>query len=201
VALGTFDVHSILPGAAGYFAIGILSRLILPWIEGRQVSPLLLAVGAALAVVWFAEWRLPLVIWGVFYAYLVYGSHARVTGSAFRLVFNNRASQLIGRISYSIYLSHYLVMVAVGLAVLEFAPGISRGGMHAALLAALALTIPISILLFGLVEQPGNRLGARIASRLSRPKDASPPRLEAGRMQRAALAEAAGDLQRRGEPR
>ena len=119
-----------------------------------------------LAVVWFAPWKVPLAIWLVFYVYLLHVAQAPVTGKVFRLVFENRIAAYLGRVSYSIYLSHLLLMTAIGIVSLRLAPDTSQEGMLAIMLGAVVFTLPLSSLLFVLVEKPGNRLGARLASAL-----------------------------------
>lgn len=172
--LGTFGTHTVLLGAAGYFAVGIASRVLLPLLAELRVAPLAAAGTAVLAVIWFVDWTLPLIIWMTFLAYMLYGRREPVTGGAFRLVMENRFAKHLGRISYSVYLSHFPIMIAVGAAALTLAPNLSRNGALVLMIGAVLLTLPISWCLHVLVERPGIRLGAWIASRLPDRKGPGP---------------------------
>lgn len=83
--------------------------------------------------------------------------------------FTNPVSQYLGRISYSIYLSHMLVISFVQFALLNAVPQLGRSGHLASLLVAtLGVTVPISIALHRHVEIPGIAFGRRLAGRLDR---------------------------------
>jgi len=82
-------------------------------------------------------------------------------------LFNHPLAQFLGRISYSIYLSHELVMTVLQCGLLNIAPHLSRTAYFWVLLTAtIAAAIIISALLYRFVEAPGMQLGRRLAMRL-----------------------------------
>jgi peptidoglycan/LPS O-acetylase OafA/YrhL len=91
----------------------------------------------------------------------------------------NRYTAFLGRISYSIYLLHGLVIVSMGTIFHQFyQPGITTVVSFAlACLLALSVIVPTSWLTYALIEEPGNSIGRSIAMRLGRgsvPKDTTP---------------------------
>jgi peptidoglycan/LPS O-acetylase OafA/YrhL len=75
-------------------------------------------------------------------------------------------AQFAGRISYSLYLCHMLLLYVVQHIVLRVAPELSRLG-HCILLVALTcvLAVPASAFLFRYVEEPATRLGRALRDR------------------------------------
>jgi len=71
-----------------------------------------------------------------------------------RVVFSSWPLVMIGKISYSVYLTHFIVI--------KYFP-FSLGPNQAAL-AQLFLTVAISCVLYFAIEQPGRRIGARFAA-------------------------------------
>jgi peptidoglycan/LPS O-acetylase OafA/YrhL len=91
----------------------------------------------------------------------------------------NRYTAFLGRISYSIYLLHGLVIVSMGTIFHQFyQSGIPMAvSFGLACLLALLVIVPISWLTYMVVEEPGNSVGRSIATRLGRgpvPKDITP---------------------------
>jgi peptidoglycan/LPS O-acetylase OafA/YrhL len=81
----------------------------------------------------------------------------------------NRAMAFIGRISYSMYIVHFVVIVW---AVQRINPTtIENEGLRAVILAALVFpaTVAISAALFYFFERPTTRFGASVADRLAQP--------------------------------
>jgi peptidoglycan/LPS O-acetylase OafA/YrhL len=78
---------------------------------------------------------------------------------------NSAPIQWLGHISYSLYLSH-MILITAGLLVLERVPGIGGGAFAAALLLmVLPASIVLSSLSFMLIERPFMRIGSRSANR------------------------------------
>lgn len=84
---------------------------------------------------------------------------------------NSKLALFIGDISYSIYLVHYLVICLIGKAIglLELQAGVQLPGIPKSLLlmaATVAVTIPLSALLYRWVEMPGMRFGKWASARV-----------------------------------
>jgi peptidoglycan/LPS O-acetylase OafA/YrhL len=88
----------------------------------------------------------------------------------------NGATAFLGRVSYSIYLLHGLVIVMMG--------GVFRSiyafglpdSLSFLLACALALTVivPVSWITYSLIEEPGNAIARKIVKRLGRREDQYP---------------------------
>ncbi len=78
--------------------------------------------------------------------------------------FTHPLAQYLGKISYSIYLSHKLILIAVDAALIKIAPVLGQT-MHFWLLigTTFVLTIAASALLYKYVEAPGIKLGRKLA--------------------------------------
>lgn len=158
-ALGTFTYKAFLPSAAGYFAIGIGSRLLLGRLKGLALDPAVVALVLCGFLWWFVPERIVLTLWSVFFAYLLFPVD-RIDGKAFNLLFNNPISQSLGRVSYSLYLVHIPVIVVVGFTVVRL--GWAQDQMSVLLwhlIASGLVTVAMSYLLYHAVERPGIRLG------------------------------------------
>lgn len=170
--LGQFEQRSFLPIAAGYFAIGITSRVALPAIAEviRQVPVLALAALISTAAMsMFAASALPMFIWTIVLVGMAMGCttdkelpFARV----FKLALESRIITYFGSRSYSLYLCHMpIIALCHSLWLLHFPQTLPR----ATLLGISALSIPVSLvvaeLLYRGVEQPGITLGTRLTNR------------------------------------
>ena len=90
-------------------------------------------------------------------------SHSRKYLAQF---FEHPLAQFIGRISYSIYLSHILVLVAFQYLLLKYLPNLSQTIHFWVLLGTTTFgTIFVSWVLYRLIEVPGIRLGHKVATR------------------------------------
>lgn len=92
----------------------------------------------------------------------------------------------VGRISYSIYLFHGLVIAEMGRSLLSvYNLGLSNAmSFVLAIVLALAAILPVAAIFFYTVEMPGNWIGRRVARRLSRrPVDGSRAWLAASSIQ------------------
>jgi peptidoglycan/LPS O-acetylase OafA/YrhL len=125
---------------------------------------LALSLAAALPQLPYLEKVIPS---GVRYAVVLLFFSLLVAQGSFRL-FVNRATVLLGRISFSVYLTHFVALHLVlwgtrGWYVAHFQ---SRPPFGLAFPCVLALTTAISTISYRLVEVPGQRLGRRLIQRL-----------------------------------
>jgi peptidoglycan/LPS O-acetylase OafA/YrhL len=75
-------------------------------------------------------------------------------------------AQFAGKISYSLYLCHMLVLYVAQHVILLTAPDLSRTAhCFVLVVVTLAIAIPASALLFRYVEEPAMRLGRRLGAR------------------------------------
>lgn len=96
-------------------------------------------------------------------------------------IFDNAVIRFFGKISYSLYLSHFFVLQWIQFYLLHHrqngaVPGLSYGlrAVAQVYLAALVLATALSVVLFYLVEQPGMRLGRWLIAHWERPQPAPP---------------------------
>ncbi len=164
--LGEYKTHSFIAGASGFFAVGIASRLLLPRLAELKYPALGWGVAAAVVAAMLAERGLPLAIWVLFVAYLG-GWLAGVDARVFRWLFANRVARYLGQISYSLYLCHVLIMVALGQLSLALMPDLSKSAALIVQLSAIAMAIPVSALMHSFIEKPGITLGSAWAKRLT----------------------------------
>jgi peptidoglycan/LPS O-acetylase OafA/YrhL len=143
--------------AAGlYFLVGMASRLLLLYAAGTVTRPLSIALGAGCFVLILHDsfQFLPFAIWAVIFAIIctrrqeLSGVDAFFVKQADTLL-QNVTMLWLGRISYSVYLSHAIVLVAVQYVILPLYPEISRLGCAVLLtLAGVPLTIWASHVLY-----------------------------------------------------
>ncbi len=153
-----FPMEAFLPQKLLFFAIGIASHEVWRILReyGATVAPALLGV----AVLIFAfTLNLPLTIWLAALAIAL--SHRSLS----KRLLNSAPLQFLGRVSYSTYLGHMLVLWSLQAAAFSLKPDITAPQMLAALLVLGApLTLLLSALLHRWVEQPAIALGRRFRS-------------------------------------
>jgi peptidoglycan/LPS O-acetylase OafA/YrhL len=153
-----------LPAAAGYFAIGVASRLVYPSLaKGSYFYPI-----CALAIILFPmlQQSRGLLIWAVIFAGLAFlaSNENGVLARLYRVLLTSRPSMYFGSRSYSIYLCHYsIISVLVWLWVRRFG---SVPGFVVLSGAAVLFTILTSECTYRYIELPGIALGRRIAELL-----------------------------------
>jgi peptidoglycan/LPS O-acetylase OafA/YrhL len=162
VEFGAFLPHHVeyfFIGGASYLGWRALSRTPLP----RDCVLPAVAAGAAMLFFTFGKSivTIPLLIWVCALGAVLEPESSR-SGALFRLVFANRVVLWMGRISYSLYLSHLLVMMLVSALLLrafELPPFIYLCSLMAGTIAGTAL---VSTILYRVIERPGMELGSRM---------------------------------------
>jgi peptidoglycan/LPS O-acetylase OafA/YrhL len=169
-AFGKYESPSFIGGVAGYFALGIASRLAYPALIGAIRRPYGVTA-ATLTLLPLAGWdAAPLLIWGLVMVGLSLNLSDPGTASfarAYRFVLESPTAAYFGSRSYSVYLGHWPVFVLCHALWLYMFPT----AMHVStFIGVSAMTIPgtliFSELLYRGIERPGIALGSRMASRL-----------------------------------
>ncbi len=180
-----------LPFHIEYFALGAVSYFVYKRYAGRARAAMPFLVGCFLAVLLVsaggeARFRLvPVALWIAFLG-LILEHRSTFSWRIASSLFTNRVALRLGRVSYSIYLSHMLLLAVIQHALLRWAPELSRGAHFSILLAlTTAATITASLFLYRYLEAPGIWAGRALGNRLS--GGYQPARLpRAGRPGRAA---------------
>ena len=161
-----------LPFHVEYFFLGAASYFIYQRQVAHQLSDTAFPVACCLAVFLFnlsgRAWSLiPVVLWIAFLGLLL--EHPSSFSSRLALpLLTNPFVLYRGRISYSLYLSHILVMIVVQYALLTWAPHLSRMVHFVVLLACTTtVTISVSMFLYRFLEAPGIYVGRSLAHRLA----------------------------------
>ena len=163
--LGVFETPSSLPAAAGYFVLGIVSRLLYPEFVGSiryfTAMPLFIVL---LPLGWDA---VPILVWAVImFGLLIDRSDANAAPftKCYEGMLESRFATYCGSRSYSVYLSHYSILAvshALWLAVFPTAQKVSTLiGVSA---MAIPLTFVIAELFYRGIERPGIALGSMLA--------------------------------------
>jgi peptidoglycan/LPS O-acetylase OafA/YrhL len=172
VVLGLMGLHSRYWLGEGFalnqgqfFLIGIVSYYL--YRNTVVVGPqLFLGAATFIAIlVWIVPRPISLAIWVVA---LAAAMHVKGGGmNPFSYVASLAVPQWLGRISYSVYLWHALVIVCLSRLILTAIPGISQG-QHSALLMASTVvgTLGLSTASFRLIEQPGMNVGRNLARKM-----------------------------------
>jgi len=180
IMIGIIFVHSrywlgegFAINQAAYFVIGIVCYFIYKHRRQLRLNPSVIWLAATISatlVSYFSTHVVSLCLWILFFASVLQADLGRPT--AISTLCRARAAQFLGRISYSIYLCHFLVLIATSAVILRT---VTYGGrlMHVCVLlpATLVLTIAVSSIAFLLIERPGMSLGRRLADKLSAERD------------------------------
>jgi peptidoglycan/LPS O-acetylase OafA/YrhL len=162
-----FANDGLIVNQAHYFIIGILSYY--GWkhckaltIEAGALDALAMA---AIALIYLLLSRTAsLIIWVALMA-LIVGERRALLSAPQRVLAALLQSPLmrwLGEISYSVYLTHMLVLYAVQHALHTLAPGLSQPAFLAAmLLGVVSATIALSALTYRFIEQPGIAAGRK----------------------------------------
>jgi peptidoglycan/LPS O-acetylase OafA/YrhL len=168
VYVGYATHGAFLPFHVEYFFIGALSYFIFKKMHSAWADVFFPVSACAALFLWRStgDRFVPICFWILFMG-LLCENPASYSARIFSPLFNHPIIQFLGRISYSIYLSHTLIMTAAQYALLRFLPSLSQDVYFWALLVATTVgTVLASAWLYRYVEAPGIRLGRELASRL-----------------------------------
>lgn len=156
-----FDL-GFLPLSIGYFMIGIGSYFVARRMQGI-VLPSWLVLASALAVFAMTKGSWPIAIWVVIFG-------AAVSPNAIRNALQTKVMLWLGTISYSIYLTHMLVIGAIRKQLIQGPLGLEFG-TWTHLWTMTAICVPIIIVASWLTwtafERPGQRLGSWLARKMT----------------------------------
>ncbi len=165
-------VHSFLPMQIHWFFTGLVCYMIYRGVLGEglnaanrwKIAGLALFIVAATAL--HPREGLGLWLWlPVFYTLVASATGQQTWLSRLvTVIFDNRLSRYLGRISYSVYLLHWpiAILIARGLMALRHPPGWAASELIL-VVGVTALTLPVAHLSHRFVEVPAMDLGKRIA--------------------------------------
>jgi peptidoglycan/LPS O-acetylase OafA/YrhL len=162
--LGDFIDPSFLPGAAPYFAAGVMTRLAFPRLPPLRVYPAAtLIVGAGLCIL--ARGLTPFLLWAAFIAWLKLDAPTDACSAQvdrwLGLAFNSTPARYLGIRSYSTYLIHEpIINILVYLCVRPLGLGMWSTTLIAIVLTPL-LTAAASVALYRYIEAPAIAFGKR----------------------------------------
>jgi peptidoglycan/LPS O-acetylase OafA/YrhL len=172
--LPAVDLDAALPLHIEHFFLGGVSYMFYSSISSgdqsnrnqSQIFVLAVAVAASLLVISRHGYQIvPICAWLIFLGLLLEPPTGR-WGRAVLPLFNNPVAQFIGRISYSVYLCHWIVIILAQAALLHLWPGLPKPVHCLSLLAmTLAISVALSYASHTLIESPGIRLGRQLAAR------------------------------------
>jgi peptidoglycan/LPS O-acetylase OafA/YrhL len=173
----TTDQGADLPFQLSYFLLGMISYLLYQVIEklrfkGDFLFPLtfLLAVGI-FQIIGKPHAAIPFLFWALMMGIILEPS----TSYSSRLLiplFTNRFSLWVGKISYSVYLSHVIMLTICHYLLLKYYPTLTQKEFFILLLVmTLTTTLLFSALLYHTIEAPFIEIGKKLARRWSRPAE------------------------------
>ena len=166
-ALGDFRTGSFLPGAAGFFGLGIASRLVYPSVTGmlRKPGPVL---AICLILLPLCGWgSVPLLIWALVFTGLIL-DRSKLEAAPFARTYacclESSTATYFGSRSYAVYLAHLPLIAVCHWVWLDIFPLASRAATFFGLAGMVVpLTVVAAELLHRGVERPGIAMGARLA--------------------------------------
>jgi peptidoglycan/LPS O-acetylase OafA/YrhL len=180
IVLGLIALHSRYWLGEGFalnqgkfFLIGIVSYYLYRNVTATGPQLFLGAATAVAILFWTLLRPVSLTIWVVA---LAAAMHAKSGGkNPFSYVATLAVPQWLGRISYSVYLWHALVIVCLSRLILFAVPGISQSQHLVVLMVSTMVgTLGLSAISFRLIEQPGMNMGRALAKKFLT-RTASPP--------------------------
>lgn len=166
--LGSFGLPSFLPGAAGYFALGIASRLAYPHMVGSIRHPSIIFALFLLLIPLGID-AIPILAWTLVMTGLVLkysDGDAGLFTQVYHHMLESRAVTYFGSRSYSVYLCHFPIVAICHAQWLSMFP---KALKVATFFGVSAMVIPLTLiaaeLLYRGIEKPGIALGSRLARR------------------------------------
>lgn len=160
---GGFEQPSFLLAVAGYFAVGIASRLAYPSIAGTIRHPTAVLSLVIVLLPLLNSWGVPLLIWGLIITGLALhpSSQSSLFARIYRVALESPVAIYFGSRSYSTYLCHMQIIT------ISYWLWLSLFSTAPTFLGLSILTVPLTIvaaeLLYRWVERPGIALGSRLA--------------------------------------
>ena len=158
-----FHIQYFVLGGASYFLYKHRSRIKRPnaWFSATcGISLILLAIRGT-------SWTIPVGLWFAFLG-VILENPSSLTSRVTSVLFTNRVSQRLGQVSYSIYLSHILVIALTQYVLLTWLPDLPLTAHILVLLSlTLIVTIAISTILYRYVEAPGIEWGRSVTRRIA----------------------------------
>ena len=162
---------AFLPFRVEYFFVGAVSYFIFKNMRHFRTDAIFPVCACAALFLWHSggDKFIPICFWIMFMGMLC-ENPASYSARILWPLFNHPIAQFLGRISYSIYLCHVLIMTAAQSVLLKYAPGWSQSSHFWTLLGATtAGAILASAMLYRYVEAPGMRIGRDLALRFRKP--------------------------------
>jgi len=168
-----FHVDFFFLGAVCYFVYDRASYVI-----AERINDFVFPVGFVVATFFLttteSSWKAgnggmySICLWLIFLALMADGASS-ICGHLVMPLFTNKAAQLLGRISYGIYLSHLLVIYVVDYCLISRLPRLTQSWHFIFLfLSTTAFTVILASVLYRLIEKPGIAIGGLLASKMSR---------------------------------
>jgi peptidoglycan/LPS O-acetylase OafA/YrhL len=170
------EYGAFLPMHIEYFYAGGLSYFLFKRLQSSQISIEFFPIGLTLSILLlfnpkFNVYMLPCAIWLNFFSILldIQKTQPPPYIKLIAKLFSNPIAVYLGKISYSIYLSHMLVIIASQYFLLKYFPTLSQEG-HMYTLGAITIivTLAISHILYKVIELRGIALGKNLVNKLNR---------------------------------
>jgi peptidoglycan/LPS O-acetylase OafA/YrhL len=166
--LPSVEYGAALPFHVQFFFLGAVSYFIYKRKVAHQLSDAAFPAACCLALFLFglsgsAGALIPIGLWVVFLGLLL-EQPSSISSRLVAPLLTNPVVLYLGRISYSLYLSHILVIIVIQYALLTWAPNLSQMAHLGVLLAwTTAATIAVSRVLYRYIEAPGIHAGRALA--------------------------------------
>jgi peptidoglycan/LPS O-acetylase OafA/YrhL len=188
-AAGSFDFASFLPLKLHFFWVGALCYLLLRWLRRSQVvvphADAILGVACAIPILFLdgSAARIPMLVWLASLALVSVppdSSRGWTVSSLGSSAMKSRFLQFLGRTSYVTYLVHIPIIQVLRWLMAKAFPDLSSLQLFIALLAlSVPAVLGASVAISRYVEQPGIRLGRRLATGVTGLRTARQPETSA----------------------
>jgi len=162
---GGFSLPSFLPGAAPYFAMGVVTRLVIQKIPRITIFPTAVFI-ICVVFLMMAHALVPFFIWSVFITCMLLNEPTDNISKRIKLfynyIFNSTPIKFLGERSYSTYLAHVpIIQLTCYVSIKIFALSVWPTFAIVAITTPL-LTFLSSIILYKFVEAPAIACGKRL---------------------------------------